>query len=423
LNESKTPLVGIFADDLTGALDAAAPFAARGFTTIVSPTAELPQGAEDTQVISINLGTRHASPDFAVKQAEVAVAAFRELGVGILLNKVDSTLRGNPGVELTGALGVLGADHAILCPSYPQNGRTVENGVLMVGGVEIAKTDVGQDKLSPLASSNIEEIVIASLERAGISDQVHVRGHSGGKSVADLLPVIVTADARTESDLLLLAERLLAAESVVLVAGSAGASVALADVLSEVRPNLRPQMGPTSRSQRILIVTASQRTIIDEQLKLLGNHVDLIQAELSVEEALDGVSDDSIGQITRLTGLDGLVVLKLGKLDNSVAITTEELRTKADDIVRNLGAAVRAITDLTKPDVLIVIGGDTTSGVLNACGVSSIKLHGELQPGTVNGTALNGSIANTLLVTRAGGFGDESSLVELVSLLAFGQNV
>ena len=340
-----------------------------------------------------------------------------------MFNKVDSTLRGNPGVELAAALRVLDADHAILCPSYPENGRTVENGQLLVGGVAITKTDVGQDKLSPLPSSNIEEIVASSLERAGISQTVHVRGNSGGKSVTDLLPVIVTADARTDSDLLLLAERLVASESIVVVAGSAGVSVALANVLSEVRPSLRPQMSLTSRSQRVLIVTASQRTIIDEQLKLLGNHVDLIQAELSVGEALDGVSDDSIEQVTRLAGLDGIVVLKIGKLDAAANVETSELRNIADSIVRNLGAAVRAITDLTKPDVLVVIGGDTTSGVLHACEVSSIQLHGELQPGTVNGVAVDGSIENTLLVTRAGGFGDESSLVELISLLAFGENV
>ncbi|MEE8046868.1 MAG: four-carbon acid sugar kinase family protein, partial [Dehalococcoidia bacterium] len=62
MNDPAVPIIGIFADDLTGALDAAAPFAARGYRTVVSSTWELPQGAAGAEVVSINLGTRHMDP-------------------------------------------------------------------------------------------------------------------------------------------------------------------------------------------------------------------------------------------------------------------------------------------------------------------------------------------------------------------------
>ncbi len=42
MNDSSNLLVGIFADDLTAALDASAPFAAQGFRTVVSSTSEFP---------------------------------------------------------------------------------------------------------------------------------------------------------------------------------------------------------------------------------------------------------------------------------------------------------------------------------------------------------------------------------------------
>ena len=63
------------------------------------------------------------------------------------------------------ALKALNADHAVLCSAYPQNKRTVEHGVLLVDGVPVAETEVGQDKLSPLPSSYVEMIIGSSVEQ------------------------------------------------------------------------------------------------------------------------------------------------------------------------------------------------------------------------------------------------------------------
>ena len=423
MNDSSNLLVGIFADDLTGALDAAAPFAASRFRTVVSSTSELPHGADAAEVVSINLGTRHMDPADIGSHVEQAVGALADLGAQVMLNKVDSTLRGNPGVELTIALRKLSADHAVLCPAYPQNGRTVENGILLVNGVPVVDTDVGQDRLSPLPSSGVENIVLSSLDRAGLSLQVHLFGNDGGRAVGDLLPVIIAADARTDSDLKILAERVVEAGSLAVVAGSAGVSIALADALRNSRKTLHPQTGTISTGRRILIVTASQRLIVDEQINALGAQVDVMHAELTVDEAIEGVSADSISRMTEMVRRAGVVVLQVGKLDSGEDLGVGELRSMAEKITRNLGQFVKAITDSSVPDVLVVIGGDTTSGVLIACDVTSLELQGELQPGTVSAVPGDGSIAGGFLITRAGGFGDENSLLELVSLLQFGHGV
>ena len=424
MNDSSTPLVGIFADDLTGALDAAAPFAARGFSTVVSPTEELPVGANRAEVISVNLGTRHLSSSEIFSRTSQTVSTLAGLGVKVLLNKVDSTLRGSPGVELVAALKTLEGEHAVLCSAYPQNGRTIEEGILRVRGIPVADTDVGQDQLSPLSSSRVDEIVTASLERAGIAGQVHVRGAGGGAAVTDLLPVLITLDATNKNDLLALAERLVKSPSTALVAGSAGLSVALADILDADRFHHRKPSEVTGKLGRnVLIVTASQRQIVDTQVQLLGSQMDIVHAELSVDEALVGVTDESIERMIDVAQRVGIVVLRLGTLSTESELTTRYLQSMAKTIVGNIGAAVRKITDVAKPDTLVVIGGDTASGVLEACGVTSLKLRGELQPGTVSGVPADGTIADTLLITRAGGFGNENSLFELLTLLEFGHNV
>ena len=423
MNDSSNLLVGIYADDLTGALDAAAPFAANGFRTVVSSTSELPRGAESAEVVSVNLGTRHRDPTKIKSRVENAVSALADLGAQVLLNKIDSTLRGNPGVELTIALRKLSGDHAVLCSAYPQNGRTVENGIMLVNGVPVVDTDVGQDRLSTLPSSGVENIVLSSLNRANLSLKVHLFGNDGGRAVSDLLPVIIAADARTDSDLQILAERVVGSGSRAFVAGSAGVSIALADALRNSRGSLSPQTGSISTGRRILIVTASQRSIVDEQLKALGEEIDSMHAELTVDEAIDGVSADSIRRMTEVIRGDGVVVLQVGKPHADEDSSASELISTAEKITRNLGLFVKAITDASTPDVIVIIGGDTTAGVLTACGVTSLELQGELQPGTVSAVPGDGSIAGGFLITRSGGFGDENALLELVSLLQFGHGV
>jgi D-threonate/D-erythronate kinase len=424
LTTRTNPLVGIFADDLTGALDAAAPFAARGFRTIVSPTAVLPIGSEFAEVISVNIGTRHMLPAEIVDLTATAVRDLDGLGVKILLNKVDSTLRGNPGIELFSALKTVSGDHAVICSAYPQNGRTIEDGVLLVDGTPVVETDVGQDQLSAVQSSHVAELLMNSLSNAGLRDQVHLRSVDGGVVVTNLLPVIIAADAKSEDDLTRLARRIINAPPPALVAGSAGISVALADEMSADRMLRRGSVVELGdRGRRVFIVTASQRTIVEMQLAVLGGSIDLVQAELSLDEVLRGVDDESILQMQEVAKNDGVVVLKLSNAEASLGVTIDEIMITSTRIVKNLGIAVRKITDEVRPDTLIVIGGDTASGVIEACGVTSLELHGELQPGTVSGVALDGSITDSLLVTRAGGFGGEHALLELVTLLEFGHNV
>jgi uncharacterized protein YgbK (DUF1537 family) len=88
LSDTSVPIIGIFADDLTGALDAAAPFAVRGYRTVVSANWELPHGAADAEVVSINLGTRHMNPSEVPVRTSSAVNALAELGPQVMLNKI-----------------------------------------------------------------------------------------------------------------------------------------------------------------------------------------------------------------------------------------------------------------------------------------------------------------------------------------------
>jgi 4-hydroxythreonine-4-phosphate dehydrogenase len=124
----------IIADDLTGAADCGAAFAAKGLETVV--VLEEPAGLPEAEVISYDANTRAMTPEGAVAETRRIV---RENPADVVYKKIDSTLRGYAGVEIAAALEAYRAcGHpeavAVVTPAFPAMGRTVRNGRLYVHG-------------------------------------------------------------------------------------------------------------------------------------------------------------------------------------------------------------------------------------------------------------------------------------------------
>lgn len=123
----------VIADDLTGALDAAAPFAARGLVTLVVLGLEgleeaLASGAD---VVGVSTDSREIAPD-AARQAVAACVARLPAGMAIF-KKVDSRLKGNIAAELD----AIPFGRALAVPAIPAFGRWVRDG--MLGGFGVAE--------------------------------------------------------------------------------------------------------------------------------------------------------------------------------------------------------------------------------------------------------------------------------------------
>jgi len=143
----------IIADDLTGALDSAAPFAKRGLVTRVAalPATGRVSGAEslhDARVIAVNTESRHLEPAAAAEAVRRAVLDYAA-GAAILFKKVDSTLRGNVASETVAALEASARRNVIFAPAFPAQGRVTRAGVVYVHGVPLAQTEFVKDALSP----------------------------------------------------------------------------------------------------------------------------------------------------------------------------------------------------------------------------------------------------------------------------------
>jgi uncharacterized protein YgbK (DUF1537 family) len=136
----------IVADDLTGALDTAAPFAANGKNVIVVANQAFigDAMASDADVITVTTRSREIPAEEAARLVATVKAA---MPAGIrLFKKVDSRLKGNLEAELE----ALAFERAIVLPAIPEFGRIVKDG--MIDGFGVTTPISVADRLGSVAA-------------------------------------------------------------------------------------------------------------------------------------------------------------------------------------------------------------------------------------------------------------------------------
>lgn len=130
------PIV-IVADDLTGALDSAAPFAAGGARVRIALDMDgiADAAASDPQVLAINTRSRHLPAPLAAERVAAAWHAVAPLAPALLIKKIDSRLKGECRAEVLGLLAASGRSLAVVCPAVPDQQRIVTGGCLTGRGV------------------------------------------------------------------------------------------------------------------------------------------------------------------------------------------------------------------------------------------------------------------------------------------------
>ena len=123
-------LVGIIADDLTGANDTALQFHKKGASTKILLDSDCePKVKAGTEVWALSSESRNVPPDEAVLKVKKAVSTFTDnFSFDYFYKKIDSTLRGHIALETLTMLLMLEYDAAIIIPAYPQEGRITVGG-------------------------------------------------------------------------------------------------------------------------------------------------------------------------------------------------------------------------------------------------------------------------------------------------------
>lgn len=370
----------IVADDVTGAADTAAPFAAAGWPACVHLAGAL---NAEYAVAAVSTESRALPPDAAANTVQTALKRLPTFPK-LVYKKIDSTLRGNAGAELAAVVEVLGAARVLVAPAFPGQGRTTVDGRQCIGGEPLEAIDFGPERLR-------SDVAGVLLTRPDVT-HVHiplpvVRG--GFEALCTALTAhtgYLLADAETDADLDRIADAGLAC-GVACCCGSAGLAHALARRLNtaDAAPAGPPACGP------VLIVAGSR------------NPVTLRQIEALVDA---GVERTELDAASTSSGAHAVMVPPRGPV-----------HAEPVAVAQKLGAAARDMLARGQFGAVVLTGGDTASAVLQALGARCIAVQGELEPGMAWGTVTGGEAPGITVVTKAGGFGDTRTLCRAVAAI------
>ena len=172
-------LVGIIADDLTGANDTALQFQQRGASTKILLDSEcVPKVKAGTEVWALSSESRNVPLEVAIEKVEKAVKTFTEnFSFDFYYKKIDSTLRGHIANETLTMLNILEYDAAIIIPAFPQEARITVGGYHLAKGVPIGKTEIAIDPHSPITESHVPTLLRSQLtdEQSDIVGEIDLR--------------------------------------------------------------------------------------------------------------------------------------------------------------------------------------------------------------------------------------------------------
>ena len=180
----------IIADDLTGALDAAAPFAGRGLCVRVAldPGATAMVVAQNPDVMAVSTRSRDGDED-AARAAMAQVLAALPPGPQ-LMKKVDSRLKGHVAAELA----VLAPPAMLVAPAIPDFGRITRDG--QVRGFGVATPIDIRDRLGALAGrAIIPDIETPEEMRAALAHAPQDALLVGARGLSEALSIAMTGQA------------------------------------------------------------------------------------------------------------------------------------------------------------------------------------------------------------------------------------
>ncbi|HIL09040.1 MAG TPA: four-carbon acid sugar kinase family protein, partial [Candidatus Latescibacteria bacterium] len=154
--------LGCIADDFTGATDLANILVGEGLRTTLCvgvPEGEVPA----SEAVVIALKARTIPADEAVEQSLAGLAWLQEAGARQFFFKYcstfDSTDTGNIGPVAEALLEKLGGGLAIVCPAFPENGRSVYKGHLFVGDQLLSESGMQHHPLTPMRDANLVRVL------------------------------------------------------------------------------------------------------------------------------------------------------------------------------------------------------------------------------------------------------------------------
>ncbi|GEM_PF-736925 len=416
----------VIADDFTGANDTVAQFSKVGYRCVViaEATSCLREMIQRYDVVGINTNSRSLHPSEAyekvLKMVKEIVSVLSGLGYQLdevlIYKKIDSTLRGNIREEIKAIYEEINPDLIVFAPAYPKQKRITIKGVHLLNNIPVDKTYFGRDIQTPVRSSYIPSYFSRDFgDKYRHIDLDELRSLQSFDVCSYRL---ISSDIENDQDLsklIAIVNKCEGARRVIWI-GSAG----LAEHLIYFA-----MISPSHRKPVFMCIGSANDVMRKQIIKLIntgGNHIFIA---LDIERLIKNFNDeyrDVIGKIMENCNTKPLSIILASafydeqirqgeKIAKELGIDKIALGELIMDYLGRLCSSLIKDIEMGRLSGVFLSGGDTALAIVKHLGFETLEVVGEIEPGL---PLLK--IANTELkfATKAGGFGDEWTLIRVL---------
>ncbi len=389
---AETGILGVIADDYTGAIDVADALRSAGLRTLllfgIDEPAAVPPGLD---AIVVALKTRSVAAQDAVDRSLAALSLLQQHGVDQVYLKYcstfDSTPRGNIGPVLDALAAQTHADVVLTTPSSPMHGRIVRDGLLFVDGVPLAQSHMARHPLNPMTDSLLTRLLAPQTGREVRTLSLDVV-RAGPDAVARALEPssagvarIVIADAIEQRDLDTLAAT---QPDAPLLAGAAGLALAIGRARAQ-RTRRRPAspalvVPPRQRRAAVLAGSCSQSTLAQVARFREGGHP-AHRLVASPEMTAEGLVADALRWFDALPGPAVPLFYASADAEERARVDREVGGERASRIFEEALAGIASALRERGIDRFVVAGGETSGAVTGGLGVRGGVVGGRVDEG------------------------------------------
>lgn len=407
--------LAIIADDLTGACDTACQFARYGFQPIILHSLDS-RPAPRYPFVVVNSDSRKQEACLAHQKVLHLGKDLLGQGYSLFYKKMDSTLKGNWGAELSAVVKLTRPEIVVVAPAFPAWGRITIGGIQCAQGRPVFEPPASTSNLRPWESANLVEVL-----QAHFGNRVCLfRSSAVKKGPASLAKQMEAArfrgfpfqvfDALREDDLGTVALAGCRLECHLLWTGSAGLARYLPLGWGCKLKSERPV--PPQSAEPALVINGSFNLANAAQLDVLSEAGFAVVVWIEDEDSHPNASTQ-VKMQTLLNalqrGANAAVSVRLNK-----PIRSADHLQRLQDALQSVAFQCLQLQPLAGT---VIIGGDTAMNFYRKLGASALRIEGEVQPGIPYGRWVGSSLDGQPLVTKAGGFGQADTLVRAVEFL------
>ncbi len=411
-------IMGVIADDFTGATDIACFMAENGFRVALLPGlhALTQSWNEAADAIVISLKSRSLPSDQAIEQTLLSYHWLRDCAGAQQIyfkycSTFDSTADGNIGPVSDALMKAMATPYVVHCPALPQNGRTVFHGHLFVNGVLLNESGMEKHPLNPMTDANLLRVLAAQTPSSvGNIDLRTVQ--QGEQAIATALARChaegkqhIIVDALTENDLQSLANVL---RHALLLAGGSGLGGALAACSPQ---HLHMPVTAFPNPGRTVIFSGSCSVMSNRQVEAYKPHA--ATQLLDIARCLNDGNrySDQLLQWTMAHINDPLAPLIYATQPADVLKSIQQTwgEHEASKAIERTFAQLSQKLQATGVNTFIVAGGETSGTVVEALNVKQLTVGDAITPGVPWVFSAEPPLA---LALKSGNFGEPDFFIK-----------